>query len=78
MPDDELTEATHKNFEDLLGPVVSIDGIEHETDDDKINGIVFELYKEAASVVNMAAHLFTEASSDKGDGLEIKRSARDC
>jgi hypothetical protein len=66
MPDDELTEATHKNFEDMLGPVVSIDGIEHETDDDKINGIVFELYKEAASVVNIAAHLLTEASSAKG------------
>lgn len=66
MPDDAFTEATDKNFGDMLGPVVNIDGIEHETDDDKVNGIVFELYKEAACVVNAAGHLFTEASSAKG------------
>lgn len=66
MPQDELPEATEGDFEDMLGPMVSIDGIERETNDDKIDGIVFELYKEAASVVNLAAHLFSEAGSARG------------
>ncbi|MFZ1137800.1 MAG: DUF5677 domain-containing protein [Candidatus Sulfotelmatobacter sp.] len=67
MPDrDELAEATDKILEEMLGPFVCIDGLEKETDENKVSGIVFELYKEAATVVNLVAHLLDEATSAKG------------
>jgi hypothetical protein len=67
MPDrDEHAEVTDQTFDEMLGLSVSIEGLENETDEDKVNGVVFELYKEAASVVNLAANLLDEAASAKG------------
>ena len=47
-------------------PRVEVGGIGSETDREKINAVAFELYKEALSVVNLAAHLLDEEASVKG------------
>ncbi|HYM76233.1 MAG TPA: DUF5677 domain-containing protein [Candidatus Dormibacteraeota bacterium] len=65
MPD-EFDELTQERFEEMLGPPVSVDGIDQETDDGRIDGIVFELYKEAACVVSVTAHLLDDSASAKG------------
>jgi hypothetical protein len=56
-------DVTRETLEEMLGPVVSIDGIDNETDDNKVDGVMFELYKEATSVVNFGAHLMDEAAA---------------
>jgi hypothetical protein len=60
------TEGTPKALDERLLPRVEIDGIAHETDVEKINEVAFELYKEAWSIVNLAAHLLDEAANVKG------------
>jgi len=62
----QTTEGTPEALEERLLPRVEIGGIAGETDLEKINEVAFELYKEALSVVNLAAHLLDEASSEKG------------
>lgn len=61
-----LTEGTAEALEKMLSPRVEIGRIADEKDPEKINAVVFELYKEALSVVNLAAHLLDEAASVKG------------
>ncbi len=61
-----MTEGTTETLEAMLGPRVDIGGIATETNIDKINEVAFELYKEAGSVVNLAAHLLDETASVKG------------
>jgi len=61
-----MTEGTPEALEEMLSPRVDISSIAGETDDEKLNVIVFELYKEALSVVNLAAHILDEASTAKG------------
>jgi hypothetical protein len=61
-----MTEGTAEALEEMLSPRVGIGGIAGETDPEKINAVAFELYKEALSVVNLAAHLLDEAASVKG------------
>jgi hypothetical protein len=60
------TECTAESLEQILSPRVEIEGIAVETDVEKINEVAFELYKEAGSVVSLAAHLLDEAASAKG------------
>jgi hypothetical protein len=62
----QLTEGTPKALEEMLLPRVGIGGIAGETDLEAINAVAFELYKEAVSVVNLAAHLLDDAASIKG------------
>src|SRR6266705_2670367 len=50
----------------MLSLRVEIAGIAGETDPEKINVVAFELYKEALSVVNFAAHLLDEPAAVKG------------
>ncbi len=50
----------------MLSPRVEIGAIAGEKDPEKLNELVFELYKEALSVVNLAAHLLDEAAAAKG------------
>ena len=45
---------------------VDIGGVENETVIDKVNALAFELYKEALSLVNLACHLFDQASAQEG------------
>jgi hypothetical protein len=61
-----ITEGTVNALEKMLSPRVEITGIAGETDLEKINGVAFELYKEALSVVNLAAHLIDEGASVNG------------
>jgi hypothetical protein len=42
-----MTEGTAEALEEMLSPRVEIAGIEGETDPEKTNAVVFELYKEA-------------------------------
>src|SRR5512135_1689613 len=62
----QITEGTVEMLEEMLSPRVEIGGIAGETEIGKINAVAFELYKEALSVVNLAAHLLDEAASVKG------------
>src|SRR5258708_9698620 len=50
----------------MLNARVDIAEIASETDEEKVNEMAFELYKEALSAVNLGAHLFDEAASVKG------------
>jgi hypothetical protein len=52
-----MTEGTAEALQEMLNPRVEISGIAAETDPEKVNALAFELYKEALSVVNLAAHL---------------------
>jgi hypothetical protein len=62
----QMTEGTAEALEEMLNTRVEISGIADETDIEKINTVAFELYKEALSVVNLAAHLLDDAASIKG------------
>src|ERR1700726_4728960 len=62
----QMTEGTTEALEEMLSPRVEIAGIASETETEKINAVAFELYKEAWSVVNLAAHLLDETASAKG------------
>ncbi len=61
-----MTEGTPEALEKMLSPRVDTSGIAGEIDEEKLNVIVFELYKEAMSVVNLAAHILDEASTARG------------
>jgi Family of unknown function (DUF5677) len=61
-----MTEGTPEALQKMLFPRVEIGGIAGETNIEKINMLAFELYKEAVSVVNLAAHLLDEAATVKG------------
>jgi hypothetical protein len=50
----------------MLSPRVEIGAVGGEKDPEKLNELVFELYKEALSVVNLAAHLLDDAAAGKG------------
>jgi hypothetical protein len=63
---EEMTEGTAEALEEMLSPRVDISSIAGETNEEKLNVIVFELYKEALSVVNLAAHILNETSTAKG------------
>jgi hypothetical protein len=63
---EQMSEGTPEALEGRLMPPVDVSGAEHESDPEKINEIAFELYKEAASVVNLAAHLLDDEASAKG------------
>lgn len=62
----QMTEGTAEELEKNLMPRVEIVGIGNEKSIDKINGLVFELYKEAVTVLNLAAHLLDDAANVKG------------
>lgn len=61
-----LTHGTAENLQEILGPPVEIAGIENEPDVEKINSLVFELYKEAAALVCVTAHLLDDSAATKG------------
>jgi hypothetical protein len=63
---EQITEGTTEVLKEMLSPRVEIGEIAGETDIEKINEVAFELYKEALSVVNLAAHLLDEEASVKG------------
>ncbi len=62
----QMTEGTTEALQIMLSPRVDISGIKGENDPEKVNAVVFGLYKETVSVVNLAAHLLDEAASVKG------------
>jgi hypothetical protein len=63
----KLTEGKAEELERMLIPRVEIGAVAEEKDPEKLNELVFELYKEALSVVNLAAHLLDdEAVAKKG------------
>jgi hypothetical protein len=62
----QVTQGTAEELENNLMPPVEIAGIGDETNPEKVNEVVFELYKEALSVVNLAAHLLDDAANEKG------------
>jgi Family of unknown function (DUF5677) len=61
-----ISEISVEIINNMLSPRVDISGLEHEKDHRKLDGVVFELYKETLSVVNLAAHLLSEADGVKG------------
>lgn len=63
---EEVREVTPDGFEEMLLPRVAIEGASEEKNIDKVDALVFELYKETASVVNLAAHFVDEAAAVKG------------
>jgi hypothetical protein len=62
----QVTQGTAEELENNLMPRVEIAAIGSETDIEKVNEVVFELYKEALSVVNLAAHLLDDTANAKG------------
>jgi hypothetical protein len=62
----KLTEGKADELKLMLSPRVEIGAIGEERDPEKLNELVFELYKEALSVVNLAAHLLDDAAAGKG------------
>lgn len=62
----QMKGGTPEELESMLMPRVDTSEIGAETDREKVNAIVFELYKEAASIVNMAAHLLDDVAFHKG------------
>jgi hypothetical protein len=63
---EEMTGDTREALEKMLVARVDISGFEHESNPEKLNGLAFELYKEALSVVNLTAHLLDEAAATRG------------
>src|SRR6266478_5267768 len=61
-----MIEGTAEELEKNLMPRVEIAGIGDETNIEKVNEVVFELYKEALSVVKLAANLLDDAANAKG------------
>jgi hypothetical protein len=61
-----MTEGTGSELERMLSPRVEAGSIGEEKNPEKINELVFELYKEALSVVNLAAHLLDDSAAGKG------------
>ena len=66
MPKERTTGGTPEELQKNLLPRVEIAGIEHEKNIEKINELVFELYKESVSILNLAAHLLDDAANAKG------------
>lgn len=64
--DEQLSEISAEIVNEMLSPRVEISGLEHETDHRRVDGLVFELYKETLTVVNLAAHLLNETDVVKG------------
>jgi hypothetical protein len=62
----KLTEGRAEELERMLSPRVEIPALAEEKDPEKLNELAFELYKEALSVVNLAAHLLDDAAAGKG------------
>lgn len=62
----QMTEGTVEELEKSLMPRVDVAGVENQKDIENVNALVFELYKEASSVLNLAAHLLDEAANAKG------------
>lgn len=61
-----LVEATTESVTDMMFPAVNTSDVASETDIDKLNEKAFELYKEAGSVVNLAALLYDASSVSSG------------
>jgi hypothetical protein len=66
MSKEGTTEDSAEELQKNLLPRVEIVGIEDEKNIEKINELVFELYKEAVTVVNLAALLLDEAANARG------------
>ena len=66
MTTEQLNEGTPEALSEMLMPPVDISGLASETNEEKVSAVVFELYQEAASVVNAAGHLLDEAAKAKG------------
>jgi uncharacterized protein DUF5677 len=69
MKDDLQTpksEGTAENLRQMLGPRVDIEGLARETDRENVNAAVFELYKESAIVVQVAANMVGEKAHAEG------------
>jgi Family of unknown function (DUF5677) len=62
----KLTGGKAEELEQMLSPRVEIGAVAEEKDPEKLNELVFELYKEALSVVNLAAHLLDDDAAAKG------------
>lgn len=61
-----LVEGTGAALDEQLLPVIDILGVENETDIEKVNGLSFEVYKEAVGVVNLASHLLDDDAAKNG------------
>ena len=61
----KLTEGRAEELERMLSPRVDIPALAEEKDPEKLNELAFELYKEALSVVNLAAHLLDDVAAAK-------------
>jgi hypothetical protein len=61
-----MTEANPDAIEGMLLPRVPIDSLTVEKNIEKVNSVIFELYKEAVSVVNLAAHVLDEGATAEG------------
>jgi hypothetical protein len=61
-----LADGTPENLDEQMLPIVSIAGIDEETDIEKLNGLAFELYKEAVAAVNLASHLLDDEAAANG------------
>ena len=67
-----------ESYDEILGPVVDIKGIENEKDINKVNSLAFDLFQEASRSVMGAAHLLDEEAKKKGGWARIKQSAVAC
>ena len=61
-----LDDATPEALAEQLLPAVDISGIENESNIEKVNELAFELYKEAWSFVNLAAHILDQDAAANG------------
>jgi hypothetical protein len=73
MDEDKIIDGNASSISEMLGTPVDITDVTENTDIDALDGLIFELYKEAAIVVNLTAHLLSEA--DARDGGLLRNQA---
>jgi hypothetical protein len=61
----ELIPGSVENLQEMFGPRVDTSGIKSETDVNKLDALIFELYKEAISVLAVVSHLLDESAAAK-------------
>jgi len=59
----ELIPGSEDNLKEMFGPRVDTSSIKSETDINKLDALIFELYKEAMRVLSVVSHLLDESDA---------------
>jgi hypothetical protein len=65
MEEKKVTAGTPELLEDMLGSPINIDDVASETDINNLEALVFDLYKEAISLLYVTSHLVDEFAATK-------------